>query len=539
MDLFNCVFQGLMEDGRLMEDGGPTRIHHAARTCGSTDFPDYLFDDVCDENHGDEKGVTYFHIACYTGNAKVVRKFIDLGVDVNLRCDKYYHDSAARTPLLLALEGRHAPLVKFLLKRGADVDITTEDGYFPLNVACRNIANPILDDSDEFSFSSDHPIRIDLKILRLLMKNNCDVNKKSRDGESPMFSLFHNATSLQSRQCLHTLTNKEAAYDKMIAKSLDMLLKHGADVNEKNSQGVTLLQKAVNLLNYEAVKLLVENGANIHNIQFNEGYLNPDSRALRNRYKTQSILAIIELLKSKGYKITKDHYASIFNFLIGFECVNNLNLFDIVTSGSLQTIHHTIGLMNIKLGTGTHNLEHYREKHEELFHTDYCVPLYYHFIRGYLEFIEAGQMYIDRDIKNFLLESLRRLNYFILDNHSVNHYKTYVVPLIKKSSKTMISDGVSLLDLCTSRPEKVFKLLNESNYKSVMNAELYKSNFKFMADIIDGHVTKGLIRGFFLTMSPEFLHRLTNLPDLCCINIVKYLKNEDLLSMCKSVICKA
>ncbi|KAL7293410.1 hypothetical protein TKK_0013175 [Trichogramma kaykai] len=391
MDLFNCVFQGLMEDGRLMEDGGPTRIHHAARTCGSTDFPDYLFDDVCDENHGDEKGVTYFHIACYTGNAKVVRKFIDLGVDVNLRCDKYYHDSAARTPLLLALEGRHAPLVKFLLKRGADVDITTEDGYFPLNVACRNIANPILDDSDEFSFSSDHPIRIDLKILRLLMKNNCDVNKKSRD----------------------------------------------------------------------------------------------------------------------------------------------------VTSGSLQTIHHTIGLMNIKLGTGTHNLEHYREKHEELFHTDYCVPLYYHFIRGYLEFIEAGQMYIDRDIKNFLLESLRRLNYFILDNHSVNHYKTYVVPLIKKSSKTMISDGVSLLDLCTSRPEKVFKLLNESNYKSVMNAELYKSNFKFMADIIDGHVTKGLIRGFFLTMSPEFLHRLTNLPDLCCINIVKYLKNEDLLSMCKSVICKA
>lgn len=78
-----------------------------------------------DINLGNEDGATPFFVACYKGNANIVKILIEKGADVN---ESHYKFSA----LYMACANGHNRVVRILLDRGADLNVE----YSPLDVAC-------------------------------------------------------------------------------------------------------------------------------------------------------------------------------------------------------------------------------------------------------------------------------------------------------------------------------------------------------------------------------------------------------------------
>jgi ankyrin repeat protein len=70
------------------------------------------------------------HAAVYAGDLKWVKKHLDSGADINLRCK-------GQLPLCIALERRHWSIGRYLLKSGADVKRAQSDGDTALHCAAR------------------------------------------------------------------------------------------------------------------------------------------------------------------------------------------------------------------------------------------------------------------------------------------------------------------------------------------------------------------------------------------------------------------
>ncbi|RUS78391.1 hypothetical protein EGW08_013839 [Elysia chlorotica] len=79
-------------------------------------------------------------------------------------------------------------------------------------------------------------------IADFLLNKNADVNAQDGHGNSALILAVHRAGS---------------------SDMLNLLLAHGAKVNHKNSQGVTALMKAVEVMDIDAVKILMLAGSNI------------------------------------------------------------------------------------------------------------------------------------------------------------------------------------------------------------------------------------------------------------------------------------
>eukprot|EP00798_Chlamydomonas_sp_ICE-L_P003766 gene3766-13827_t len=85
----------------------------------------------------DSKGRTALHLACKSASEPVIRLLLDAGANVNAV------DQANTTPLVMALSGKTGFLVVLgiLIKRGAKLEMYTNEGQSPLYVAC-NFEDP-------------------------------------------------------------------------------------------------------------------------------------------------------------------------------------------------------------------------------------------------------------------------------------------------------------------------------------------------------------------------------------------------------------
>ena len=220
--------------------------------------------------------------ACKESDLAVVKQLINEGADIHTT------DSRGRTPLHYAVAFSHfgmkdrVDLIKYLIGKGADVNAQDSEGDTPLHPAAY----------------SGHP-----SLVSVLIKNGANLKIKNKDGRTPLHELMTGAeytetfnvvkiakillkagASLQSKDssgktpldlCKKPFIRKYLLNDLSSLTSFDALdlrdigllqrnVQSSSQATAKNDKGYTLLQAASSLGFLDAVKYLIDNGANIN-----------------------------------------------------------------------------------------------------------------------------------------------------------------------------------------------------------------------------------------------------------------------------------
>ena len=163
-------------------------------------------------------GKTPLHWAVILGNENLVRLLLQHNADVNVQ------DTGGYTPLHQLVKEGNTNLVRLLLEHNADVNIQDSYGKTPLHQSV---------------------IEGDENLVGLLLTHNADVNIHDNDGCTAL-----HLSVLQSH------INQR--------KIFDTLVKHKAQIiNTCDAKGLTPLHTAVRSGNAQAVKKLVDLGADI------------------------------------------------------------------------------------------------------------------------------------------------------------------------------------------------------------------------------------------------------------------------------------
>jgi ankyrin repeat protein len=189
------------------------------------------------------------------GENKVLKQFIDKGIDVNLTVNE-------STALGASALRTNIATVRLLLRSGADVNQRSKEGDTPLIAVCRGA-----EIAQMFKFFDDHE-----KTASILLKAGADVNSQNL-GE--MSALHYAAQAAATKLCKLLVkagadvtlrdiaggTALESAAMRGDMECANILLKQGADVNTKDALGLFPLYAAAVWDRESMVKLLLEAGA--------------------------------------------------------------------------------------------------------------------------------------------------------------------------------------------------------------------------------------------------------------------------------------
>ena len=196
---------------------------------------------------------TALYAASNFGHLDVVKYLISKGADVNMKND----DRIGGTALNIASYKGYLEIVKYLVEKGADVNM--KNGRFG-NTALIGVSN--------------------LEVVKYLISKGADVNAKNNDGSTALM-----------------IASREGHLEvvKVLVESskggLFSFFKKG-NINDKDNDGWTALIWASSKGHLEVVKYLVSKGADI-NATDNKGF------TALNKAKTNEVS---EFLKSKGAK---------------------------------------------------------------------------------------------------------------------------------------------------------------------------------------------------------------------------------------------
>lgn len=165
-----------------------------------------------------QKKHTLLHIAAGSGYAEAVKLLLDNNANINAR------DLFNGTPLHRTIQNGHVEVVKILIKRGADIEARSTTGNTPLNFAISAESNRI-------------------EVMSLLLSAGASVNVVvGFSGDTPLYSAIH-AGHLDA---------------------VELLIKHGADINVRNQVVGTPLHYAAYLARPKIAELLIRQGADVN-----------------------------------------------------------------------------------------------------------------------------------------------------------------------------------------------------------------------------------------------------------------------------------
>lgn len=197
-----------------------------------------------------ETGHTNLHITAFEGDLKSVKALVSKGADVEARTKDGW------VPLHFAAAQGHHKIVQFLIKNNVSIDAKTRNQETPLHLASAN----------------DHA-----QVAQILLENGADVNAEMNpDCMTPVYVaswaghlevvevLVDNDASLSHEECgRYQLTPFQIAMFNGRLSVVRFLGLHGANINERDTEGKTPLYTAAWNGMEEMVKVLIELGAHV------------------------------------------------------------------------------------------------------------------------------------------------------------------------------------------------------------------------------------------------------------------------------------
>src|SRR5204862_5446414 len=204
----------------------------------------------------------------HTGDVAEARRLLRAGDDVSL--DNNY----GATPMSLAAEVGNTDLLKLLIEAGANADSPTTDGQTPLQAVARTgnveAAQLLLDhhasvDAREkwggqtalmWASARRHP-----EMMQLLISKGADVNARSIDRD---YQRHVTAEGRPKNLDSGGLTPLLYAARENCSACVDVLLKHKADIDLPDPDGVSPLLLAIMNANWDVAKQLIIAGADVN-----------------------------------------------------------------------------------------------------------------------------------------------------------------------------------------------------------------------------------------------------------------------------------
>lgn len=183
-----------------------------------------LIEQGANVNATDNEGKSALYWASEQGHFEIVKLLIKNKANINIATANGY------TPLHLAMMREHYEIAALLIKNGADVNAATANNSTPLHFAATS--------------ESGSPVGI-----KLLIENNAVVDVADAEyGETPLF-----------RACIDGFSDR-----------VELLIKHGADVNKVSHNKASPLYWSSKRDHIEVIKLLIKHGANVNNADIYE-----------------------------------------------------------------------------------------------------------------------------------------------------------------------------------------------------------------------------------------------------------------------------
>ncbi len=270
-------------DINYCDNDGYTALCHACMV-GSRDIIKILIENGADVCFTSNNGETPLHLAANYGNKEILRMLLDNGADIDAT------DNRGKSSIIYAVKAGKGDAAKFLKESGADINLTDDSGITaidyaniggrasiiknvfqdaeihtdtygntPLHLACYNaqseavrvlLQNPEIDINavNDLGVTALHVAveNSNIYITELLLKAGADSEERDNNGDT----FLHMAARQKKTQLVH------------------VLLKHGTDVNSANKFGETPLICACKAREYQKpnsdiVALLLEYNAKI------------------------------------------------------------------------------------------------------------------------------------------------------------------------------------------------------------------------------------------------------------------------------------
>ncbi|KAF3067231.1 Ankyrin-1 [Daldinia childiae] len=230
-----------------------TNLHLAAHF-GLTAMIGELLTEGSDPNARDRFKFTPLYMAIDQGHLPVVRMLTDQGADIEARA---YNDTtplhwacSGDNPLSSNLTARRLAIIEFLLKKGANVHAQSNERRTPLHLAAKMGS---------------------LRMVHILLENSADLEARNANEETPIFVAVANRHADMVQMLLKRgakashATRKQTLLHYAVSRGefaiTEHLLNSGIKINAKNSDKHTALHLAD--IDLPILRLLVSRGANI------------------------------------------------------------------------------------------------------------------------------------------------------------------------------------------------------------------------------------------------------------------------------------
>ncbi|MFC1724439.1 ankyrin repeat domain-containing protein [candidate division KSB1 bacterium] len=196
-------------------------------------------------NNRDRMNKTALHIACENGHTELVKFLVEKGANVNIT------DYDFKKPLLWAAEKGHREILDILLNNNADKSATDINGKSAVHLAVENgftdLVEWLLSNGFDLNSRALHDVTLlhsaamsgQNNMVRRLIEKGLNVDVKNVYGKTPL----HYAASYGKNE------------------TVELLLKLGANINVKAVNGKTAYHLALEGKQQETAEILKENGA--------------------------------------------------------------------------------------------------------------------------------------------------------------------------------------------------------------------------------------------------------------------------------------
>ncbi|KAF4466261.1 hypothetical protein FALBO_6887 [Fusarium albosuccineum] len=297
---------------------GQTALHWAA-IHGRYDILSYLIRKSADTNIRDRTGDTALHkilMGPTLEGIHAVEALIGGGARIDIKGSK------GLTPLSSAIRYGPTSVALLLIQSQTHVDVEVTEGWTSLREVFyhgHDMIHRLKGSSGNSSSSRDGwaPLRDAVKdhvrcLIGLLLERGVNLNRPTSDGWLPLIHAVKAGTSVVVRRLLERTPNPADANQRDLKDEISalhwafyyryypvasLLIDHGADVNEKNTDGWTPLIQAVRNGNGDMVWSLIKNGARINQMDSN-GW-SPLLYAIKNQSKDVIWLLIANKANTK------------------------------------------------------------------------------------------------------------------------------------------------------------------------------------------------------------------------------------------------